>query len=240
MRDSKKEAQEDNSENIVAVKALHTAEKASLEIKLKGALQEAIELKSEAEKAKAERQISHEEALQLRKQAEEAKETTKINEDKLVKPHDNSIQNKEILVDNSGQVDLNKTLPITDNSDYEDITHKEINPIPKSLYYKPLSKKKTKTKTKSISRFKNIRTKEPSKYEKCVLCDIKLRSKSDLKEHYVMTHPNSMCCDFCQRIFMNMKKIRKPFASEHSSEYKIADITSVTTHCQEFVIDIDI
>ena len=182
----------------------------------------------------------HEEALQLRKQAEEAKETTKINEDKLVKPHDNSIQNKEILVDNSGQVDLNKTLPITDNSDYEDITHKEIIPIPKSLYYKPLSKKKTKTKTKSISRLKNIRTKESSKYEKCVLCDIKLRSKSDLKEHYVMTHPNSMCCDFCQRIFMNMKKIRKHFASEHSSEYKIADITSVTTHCQEFVIDIDI
>ena len=53
-------------------------------------------------------------------------------------------------------------------------------------------------------------------------------------------NPNSMCCDFCQHIFMNMKEIRKHFASEHSSEYKIADITSVTTHCQEFVIDIDI
>ena len=55
-----------------------------------------------------------------------------------------------------------------------------------------------------------------------------------------MTHPNSMCCDFYQCIFMNMRKIRKYFASEHSSEYKIGEITSVTTPCQEFVIDIDI
>ena len=117
MTESKNEASEDNRENIVAVKAQHTAEKACLEIKLKGALQEAIDLKSEAERAKTERQISYEEALQLRKQAEEAKETTKINKDKLVKPHDNSITHKEILVDNSDQVDLNKTLPITDNSE---------------------------------------------------------------------------------------------------------------------------
>ena len=48
MTDSKNEAPEDNRENIVALKALHTAEKPSLEIKLKGALQEAIEPKSEA------------------------------------------------------------------------------------------------------------------------------------------------------------------------------------------------
>ena len=67
------------------------------------------------------------------------------------------------MVDNRGQVALNKTLPLAENSDHEDITNKEVNPIPKSLYYKPLSTKKTKTKTKTISRFKNIRTKEPSK-----------------------------------------------------------------------------
>ena len=50
------------------------------------------------------------------------------------------------MVDNRGQVALNKTLPIADNSDYEDITNKVVNHIPKSLYYKPLSTKKTKTK----------------------------------------------------------------------------------------------
>ena len=48
MTDSQNEAPEDNRENIVALNALHTAEKPNFEIKLKGALQEAIEPKSEA------------------------------------------------------------------------------------------------------------------------------------------------------------------------------------------------
>ena len=88
MTDSKKEAPEDNPENIEAVKDLHIAQKASMEIKLKSALQDIIDLKAEVKEAKSERQKSHEEVLQLRKQAEEAKETSKIIQEKLVKPND--------------------------------------------------------------------------------------------------------------------------------------------------------
>ena len=38
-----------------------------------------------------------------------------------------------------------------------------------------------------------------------------------------------MCCDFDKQIFIDMKDIRIHFVIDHSSEYKVADMTSLTT-----------
>ena len=66
-----------------------------LEIKLKNALQESIELQAEADKAKTERQKSHEKAMQIRKQAIEENQNHRR---KSIKSHENNILAKQIRI----------------------------------------------------------------------------------------------------------------------------------------------
>ena len=243
--DSEKETPEAEQKKLEAEKARFEAEKAGLETKLKSALQEAIDFKAEAEQAKTKIQIANKEAVPGIKEAEQAKDTNMFNELELEKASDNINQSIKVSIEGPLLVDLNKTLydledPQSDNSDYEDISFKEVKPNHKGINNKNGAKSiKRKLQIKFKSSFKPISSKDTIN-EKCELCQSRTSSKYILKKHYVMTHPNSISCDFCQCIFIDMKHIRRHFASDHSSEYNVADITSVTTNCQEFVVDMDI
>ena len=70
-------------------------------------------------------------------------------------------------------------------------------------------------------------------------CEV-FRSKILLKQHYQTIHQDAVACMMCTLIFDDMKHMRKHLARMHSDEYRKAHITSITTHCQDFQIDIDI